>query len=60
MESAVSDQPQSKVSQFFRSLGPGILMASAARRWFSPCCIHQSRGDLRLATRGAHPAGKPF
>lgn len=30
MESAVSDQPQSKVSQFFRSLGPGILMASAA------------------------------
>ena len=30
MESAVPDQPQSKISQFVRSLGPGILMASAA------------------------------
>ncbi len=30
MESAVPDQPQSRISLFFRSLGPGILMASAA------------------------------
>ena len=30
MESTVPEQPQSKLSQFMRSLGPGILMASAA------------------------------
>lgn len=31
MDSAVIDKPQSKLSLFFRSLGPpGILMASAA------------------------------
>ncbi len=60
MESAVPDQPQSKISQFVRSLGPGILMASAAVGGSHLVASTKRWCHLWLATRRAYPASKPF
>ncbi len=59
MDSAVIDKPQSKLSLFFRSLGPRHINGICCGRWLSPRGINQGWCDLWLAIGCTDSARKP-